>query len=398
MSDRKLVSKALAYHRLSDRAPSAATAPIAHIQPGLHVADCGVCRLNAERLHELQQRVAKRQAGLGRFAQFRRWYALALSGRLNIGRMRRAVIAEYDRQTRHALAPNQSYLDLLAVGLNCNNGCRSLLRGNKRRRFACWNARSAFRNPRCTDLRCGPSKLKSSVEYASNLLLLPAIARSSPFRRERSALLKPPTPVGWSLSVDDGPYISSRRLILLASSVRIRTEFRTNQPKKHQRSPIAGAMGIRTGVSYAKGALGCSHLHSRGRTMTIVPFLEGRVFRPEDIQAMSTALEDICTLNLADEAKSERELLAKEIIILAGQGERSAAILRDRMLREVAYGRGGWAAGSNSVGAARAERTGRRGLGRGASRRLRARRPSLNGLPPDSLGRSQREAPGCDGV
>jgi hypothetical protein len=36
--------------------------------------------------------------------------------------------------------------------------------------------------------------------------------------------------------------------------------------------------------------------------MAIVPFLEGRVFRPEDIQAMSTALEDICkTLNLADE-------------------------------------------------------------------------------------------------
>ena len=34
--------------------------------------------------------------------------------------------------------------------------------------------------------------------------------------------------------------------------------------------------------------------------MTIVPFLDGRAFRPEDIQAMSTALEDICkTLNLA---------------------------------------------------------------------------------------------------
>ena len=76
--------------------------------------------------------------------------------------------------------------------------------------------------------------------------------------------------------------------------------------------------------------------------MTIVPFLEGRVFRPQDIQAMSTALEDICKiLNLADEAKSERELLAKKIIALARQGERNAALLRDRMLREMAYGRGG---------------------------------------------------------
>jgi len=74
--------------------------------------------------------------------------------------------------------------------------------------------------------------------------------------------------------------------------------------------------------------------------MTIVPFLEGKVFDPRDIQAMSTALEDICkTLNLAEEAKSERELLAKKIIFLAGQGERSAALLRDHMLREIAYAR-----------------------------------------------------------
>jgi hypothetical protein len=46
--------------------------------------------------------------------------------------------------------------------------------------------------------------------------------------------------------------------------------------------------------------------------MTIVPFLENKVFGPQDIPAMSTALEEVCkTLNLADEAKSEREFLAK---------------------------------------------------------------------------------------
>ena len=34
--------------------------------------------------------------------------------------------------------------------------------------------------------------------------------------------------------------------------------------------------------------------------MSIVSFLEGRAFGPHDIQAMSTALEDVCkTLNLA---------------------------------------------------------------------------------------------------
>jgi hypothetical protein len=81
--------------------------------------------------------------------------------------------------------------------------------------------------------------------------------------------------------------------------------------------------------------------------MTIVPFLNGKVFGPQDIQAMSTALEDVCkTLNLADEAKSQRELVAKKIIALARQGECSAALLRDGMLREIAYAGGGLAAGS----------------------------------------------------
>ena len=79
--------------------------------------------------------------------------------------------------------------------------------------------------------------------------------------------------------------------------------------------------------------------------MTIVPFLRDSVFGPRDIQAMSTALEDVCKiLNLADEAKSEKELLAKKIIALAHQGPRDAALLRDRMLREIAHGRGEWPA------------------------------------------------------
>jgi hypothetical protein len=79
--------------------------------------------------------------------------------------------------------------------------------------------------------------------------------------------------------------------------------------------------------------------------MTIAPFLEGRVFGPQDIQAMSKALEDVCAiLKLADDDKSERELLAKKLIAFAQAGERNGELLRDRVLREIASGQGGWGA------------------------------------------------------
>ena len=46
---------------------------------------------------------------------------------------------------------------------------------------------------------------------------------------------------------------------------------------------------------------------------------------------------NVCkTLNLADEATSEIEVLAKTIIVLARQAERNAAPLRDRALRDLA--------------------------------------------------------------
>jgi hypothetical protein len=60
---------------------------------------------------------------------------------------------------------------------------------------------------------------------------------------------------------------------------------------------------------------------------------------------MSAALDDVCKiLDLADEAGSEREFLAKKIIAFAHQGQRDAALLRDRMLREIVSGRGEWPA------------------------------------------------------
>ncbi len=79
--------------------------------------------------------------------------------------------------------------------------------------------------------------------------------------------------------------------------------------------------------------------------MTIVPLLKDSVFGPQDIQAMSTALEDVCKiLNLADEATSEKEFLAKKLVALAHRVPRDAALLRDRMLREIASGQGQWPA------------------------------------------------------
>ena len=77
--------------------------------------------------------------------------------------------------------------------------------------------------------------------------------------------------------------------------------------------------------------------------MTIVPFLRDNVFAPNDIQAMSTALDDVCKiLNLQDKAASEREFVAKKLIAFAHQGQRDAAFLRDSTLREIVADRGGW--------------------------------------------------------
>ena len=68
---------------------------------------------------------------------------------------------------------------------------------------------------------------------------------------------------------------------------------------------------------------------------TIVPFLRDGVFEPHDIEAMSMALDDVCkTLNLSDDAKAEREVIAGRIIELARRGERSPTRLRDRVMQE----------------------------------------------------------------
>jgi hypothetical protein len=69
---------------------------------------------------------------------------------------------------------------------------------------------------------------------------------------------------------------------------------------------------------------------------TILPYIRGSdgVFDPNDITAMSMALDDICKeLNLRDNG-SAREVIAVRIIDLAKSGERSPTRLRDRVLHE----------------------------------------------------------------
>jgi len=68
--------------------------------------------------------------------------------------------------------------------------------------------------------------------------------------------------------------------------------------------------------------------------MSITPFLTDGVFQPNDIKAMSTALDDVCqALNLVN-GNPAREIIAERIIALARNGERSPTLLRDRVLRE----------------------------------------------------------------
>jgi hypothetical protein len=67
----------------------------------------------------------------------------------------------------------------------------------------------------------------------------------------------------------------------------------------------------------------------------ILPFLNDAVFGPNDIMAMSMALDDVCkTLSIPNGSHPARVVVAERIIELARRGERSPTVLRDRVLRE----------------------------------------------------------------
>ena len=70
-------------------------------------------------------------------------------------------------------------------------------------------------------------------------------------------------------------------------------------------------------------------------TQTILRYLRGAVFEPHDIEAMSTALEDVCAiLKIPTDAAEARRPIAARIIELTQQGEHSTSVLRERLLAE----------------------------------------------------------------
>jgi tartrate dehydratase beta subunit/fumarate hydratase class I family protein len=74
--------------------------------------------------------------------------------------------------------------------------------------------------------------------------------------------------------------------------------------------------------------------------MTILPFLKDSAFGPEDIKAMSAALEDVCDTLKINGDMMAREVVAVRIIELTRRGERNPAKLRERLLVEANGGSG----------------------------------------------------------
>jgi hypothetical protein len=85
--------------------------------------------------------------------------------------------------------------------------------------------------------------------------------------------------------------------------------------------------------------------------MSITPFLRDGAFDPNDIKAMSMALDDVCqALNLVN-GNSGREAIAERIIAIAWNGERSPTLLRDRVLREAGLANAGVMGTARPMGA-----------------------------------------------
>jgi hypothetical protein len=67
---------------------------------------------------------------------------------------------------------------------------------------------------------------------------------------------------------------------------------------------------------------------------TIIPLLRDSVFEPDQIKAMSMALDAVCEKLKLEDDNPAREAIATRIIDLTRRGERSPIRLRDGALRE----------------------------------------------------------------
>ena len=71
------------------------------------------------------------------------------------------------------------------------------------------------------------------------------------------------------------------------------------------------------------------------RAVPVRAHLSGGAFEPNDIQAMSSAFEEVCkALEIQPGATHEREVVAVGIIELCRRGERRPARLAERVLKE----------------------------------------------------------------
>jgi hypothetical protein len=68
---------------------------------------------------------------------------------------------------------------------------------------------------------------------------------------------------------------------------------------------------------------------------TIIQYLRNNAFQPNDVKAMSMALDDVCKELKLDGDETAKETVTVRIIELARRGERSPTRLHDRLLREV---------------------------------------------------------------
>lgn len=66
----------------------------------------------------------------------------------------------------------------------------------------------------------------------------------------------------------------------------------------------------------------------------VIPFLQEAAFGPDDLRAMSTAVEGVCRKLKVDHDQGAREVVAVRVIELARRGECDPRRLRDRVLWE----------------------------------------------------------------
>ncbi|MBV8744827.1 MAG: hypothetical protein JO134_07265 [Xanthobacteraceae bacterium] len=82
----------------------------------------------------------------------------------------------------------------------------------------------------------------------------------------------------------------------------------------------------------------------------IVSFLQVDAFGPDALQAMSTALEEVCEVLKVGHDQRARQVMAARIIELARRGECDPERLRDRVLREAGSTPSGFIARRPTVG------------------------------------------------